>query len=541
MKDSSQTEIVVISNTSPHTDHVSQNLTRGGFDIIIIDKPDVVFTKLLLLSTTPKLFIVIGTEEPNSSQKIVGRIRSIAQFKDIPFLFIHSIEMYSYSQLIENYEEPLDFLKWPDNAELLVLRAKQLVELSATNKLYRQLQREHDKLKRKSEENKSSEMSLAAVNELASALSNQLMGIRSIVDKDDGDISYAKYEEHTNDIRQAVESMTKLLREIESLISAPLINRKPVHMAKLVNLLVHRIIPSLPNGTTLRSRIDNTLWLTKGDYNQLESAISHLVSNAIEAIGNDGVVSIGASNVRMVNSPNRKSSIPEGEYIRISVNDTGTGIVESDQERIFIPLYTTKSSNGPWRGLGLAQVRAISHRHGGYVQVKSFPGKGSQFSFLVPRSREAEKCLQSELIEARESIRAPKQLTLLIVDDEPMVLRSIQSILRREGHRSFSEVYGRSAVDFYRQYTQEIDVVILDIRLLDTTGFDVANEIFSINPDAKIVFTSGAVAAPPLFGEVSISRTTAFLRKPFISEELMRAIHEVLSPNRLSLRNLPTA
>jgi two-component system, cell cycle sensor histidine kinase and response regulator CckA len=203
------------------------------------------------------------------------------------------------------------------------------------------------------------------------------------------------------------------------------------------------------------------------------------------------------------------------------VTDTGVGMDPSLADKIFDPFFSTKGV-GKGTGLGLAIAYGIITNHGGFIEVSSRPGEGSSFSIFLPTT-------EKEITPAR---RSPQEIpvgteTILIVDDEEMILDVTKEILEKTGYKVLTARSGREAVDMYEKNPAGINMVILDIVMPEMGGEATFNRLLQINPDVRVLLASGYSVE----GEASrmIARgCRGFVQKPFLLQELSKKIREVL-------------
>jgi CheY-like chemotaxis protein len=250
------------------------------------------------------------------------------------------------------------------------------------------------------------------------------------------------------------------------------------------------------------------------DEGQLSQVIHNLVINAVQAMPDGGIITIGAENYR---------SIPEGQKcVRISVADTGTGIPEQHLQRIFDPYFTTKQQGS---GLGLATCYSIIKKHGGIITVESTLGKGSTFHLALPASelnRTINPALQTDLAYGAGRV--------LVMDDEEPVRETLQAMLEALGYTAECTDNGAEAVELYRKRKEEgtpFAVVILDLTIPGGIGGKEAiASLRNIEPGVKAVVASG-YSTDPVMGSYREHGFSAVLSKPFQVQEMSRVLQEL--------------
>jgi CheY-like chemotaxis protein len=213
--------------------------------------------------------------------------------------------------------------------------------------------------------------------------------------------------------------------------------------------------------------------------------------------------------------------VKPGRYVKIMVTDNGTGMDEKTKARIFEPFFTTKAL-GRGTGLGLATVYGIVKGHGGMINVYSEPGYGTTFSIYLP----APGLEEMEEMKAPEPIAKGKE-TILLVDDEEIVLDVSREILEFLGYRVYAVTNGQEAIVLYGEKRDEIDLVLLDMIMPGMSGGETFNRLCQIQPGVKVILTSG-YSINGQAKEIIDRGCRGFLQKPFHLDKLSRMLREVL-------------
>ena len=210
-----------------------------------------------------------------------------------------------------------------------------------------------------------------------------------------------------------------------------------------------------------------------------------------------------------------------GNYVLLTVSDEGIGMSEDIMERIFEPFFTTKET-GRGTGLGLASVYGIIRGHGGYIDVESKKGQGSTFSIYLPAT---EKKVRKPAKTHKEFIQGTG--TLLLVDDEEVILEVGESLLKAVGYRVFTAMNGQRAIEVYKKNRDAIDIVLLDMVMPNMGGGETYDRLKEINPNIKVVLASGYA----IDGEATkiLERgCNGFIQKPFNVSELSQKLGKIL-------------
>ena len=275
------------------------------------------------------------------------------------------------------------------------------------------------------------------------------------------------------------------------------------------------------------------IWPVDVDQGQIEQVLLNLFVNAWQAMPDGGDLYITTENITLDTGSAQKMGAKLGSYVKTSIRDTGTGMDEATIHRIFDPFFTTKAM-GKSTGLGLASVYGILKNHGGFIQVESKKNEGSVFSFFLPVSskkiaRKGEYFSDS----AEETVKGSEMI--LLVDDEEMIIKVAERILKKLGYRVMTAQNGQEAVEIYRTHRDRIDLVILDMIMPGMGGKELYNTLKKMNPEAKVLLSSGYSIDGEAM-EIMESGCNGFLQKPFSPSQLSQKIREILDP-RESLRD----
>jgi CheY-like chemotaxis protein len=263
------------------------------------------------------------------------------------------------------------------------------------------------------------------------------------------------------------------------------------------------------------------VWTVEVDRGQMNSVLLNLFVNAWQAMPVGGELFLETANVSLDASRAAPYSIQPGSYVKVSVTDTGVGMDEQTRQRIFDPFFSTREM-GRGTGLGLASAYGIIKGHGGFIDVYSEKGYGTTFSIYLPASQReavAEDRLDGEIRMGHE--------TLLVVDDEKMILDVTGAMLEGLGYQVLVARGGAEALAIYRAQQEKIALVVLDMIMPDMDGGEVLDGLKAVNPDVRVVLSSGYSlngAAKSLMDRGVCS----FLQKPFRLSELSLKIREAL-------------
>jgi PAS domain S-box-containing protein len=265
----------------------------------------------------------------------------------------------------------------------------------------------------------------------------------------------------------------------------------------------------------------------KADPLQLGQVLMNLVINARDAMPGGGKIVIETARREIHESPAASSAADPGRYAVLSVADTGVGMSPEIQERIFEPFFTTKGV-GTGTGLGLSTAYGIVRQAGGWIEVQSSRGNGSQFEVWLPLT-DVETIEPAAPQVAADAVRG--QETLLIVEDQPDVRRMSLSILKANGYRLLEAGNAEQALRLSASYSGKIDLLVTDVIMPGLNGRQLADRLVEERPGLKVLYTSGYTAdVIALHG--SLEPGMEYLPKPFGAAQLSAKVREVLASGR---------
>ncbi|KMY66899.1 hypothetical protein AAU61_13040 [Desulfocarbo indianensis] len=300
---------------------------------------------------------------------------------------------------------------------------------------------------------------------------------------------------------------------------------KPVdlnHEVEQAALILERTIPKM---IKIEMELAENLSPIYGDPNQLGLLILNLANNAADAMPQGGRLVMQTANVSLDKAYCQQHlGASPGDYVRLTISDTGQGMDRETQEKIFDPFFTTKAV-GRGSGLGLSIVYGIAQGHDGHVSCYSEPGKGSTFRIHLPAST-GEIAGQTSEVKDREAIPGGQE-TLLVVDDEEVIVEVVQETLGHFGYTVLSARSGEEALETYARRQEEISLVILDIGMPGMGGLRCLEELYKMNPGLKAIVASGYGLNGQLMTIYEMG-AKAFLSKPYHTQELLTTLRQVL-------------
>jgi PAS domain S-box-containing protein len=275
----------------------------------------------------------------------------------------------------------------------------------------------------------------------------------------------------------------------------------------------------------IHQELAGDLYAIEADAGQLEQVLMNLFVNAADAMAGGGSLIVRTSNTDHLAMKGKLYNPKPGNYVLLTVTDSGMGMDRKTMERIFEPFFTTKEM-GRGTGLGLASVYGIVKGHGGFIDVESEKGRGTTFRIYLSAT---DKPVVRNGAEPREPIRRGSE-TILLVDDEQMMLDIGRDLLQTMGYRVITARDGVEAVEIYRGRQNEIDLVLLDIVMPRMGGGQAYDCIRAMNPGVKVLLLSGY----SIDGEATqiLERgCNGYIQKPFNLEQLSRSVKSVLTGN----------
>ncbi len=366
---------------------------------------------------------------------------------------------------------------------------------------------------------------LEAIGTLAGGIAhdfnNLLMGIQGIVSLMVMDInSKHPHYERLQKIEKQIQSGAKLTSHLLGYARKGKYEVKPVDLNQLLKessetfgrarkeIIIHQELPE-------------DLFAIEADPGQIEQVLLNLFVNAADAMPGGGDLNLTTMNVTHKDMKGKLYHPKPGNYVLITVADTGIGMDKETMERIFDPFFTTKEM-GRGTGLGLASAYGIIKGHGGYVDVDSKKGQGSTFSIYLPASERR----------AHEAVKTAERLTkgtgtVLLVDDEEVIIEVGKELLETMGYRVLIAKDGEEAIAIYKKHLDDIDIVVLDMVMPNMGGGKAYDRMKEINPDIKILLSSG-FSINGEASEILARGCNGFIQKPFTMKELSKRVSKIL-------------
>jgi len=323
-------------------------------------------------------------------------------------------------------------------------------------------------------------------------------------------------EKASNLVKQLLAFSRKQVLEIR-------LNNLNIIIENMGNMLARVIGEDIKLNLSLNEDVSNV----RVDQTQMEQILLNLAVNARDAMPDGGSLTIQTQDVFLDEAYTKiHKDVKPGQYVMLSVEDTGSGIKKEVQDKIFEPFFTTKEK-GKGTGLGLSTVFGIVKQHNGSIWLYSEPDKGTTFKIYLPFAPgDAEKTkveYPSEILGGHE--------TILIVDDDDLVLGMTKELLDSIGYATLSARSGEEALRISDEREETIDLILTDVVMTGISGWDTAEEIIKKRPEMKVIFTSGYMDNPIVLQNI-IENKMPFINKPCKPLTMANTVREVLDSNK---------
>jgi len=325
-------------------------------------------------------------------------------------------------------------------------------------------------------------------------------------------------------IRKATDSAASLTRQLLAFSRRQVIHPQVIELNSIVAETEKLLGRLVDENIEFYTALEPALGRVRVDPVQMEQVILNLVLNAKDSMPQGGKLTIGTSNVDLEGEhQSRHSLIPAGQYVLLAITDTGFGMNEETQGRIFEPFYTTKEF-GKGTGLGLATVYGIVKQSGGYIWVYSEEGRGTTFKIYLPRVLSPLSTVRI-LRRSAEMIRGTE--TILIVEDAEPLRVLTRDFLMSSGYKVLEAANGEDAIRVARAYGGEIDLLLTDVVMPKLGGKPLVDQILQFRPTTRVLFMSGYPNGGILQAGI-LTEKAPFLEKPFTREILTKRVRQIL-------------
>ncbi len=400
------------------------------------------------------------------------------------------------------------------NAGRLVGSRGLLVDITESKRLQAQLQ-----------ETQKMEAIATLAGGIAHQFNNALMGIMGNIELLKMDLPEdKKITGYTKAMKESAHRMAHLTDQLLAYARGGKYNPESLSLNSSVKdtiaLLQHTLGPSVNVETDLPLDVMKI----KADSTQIEMALSAIVANSNEAMEGPGRIRISTRNMDLDQEFIKDHpGLKPGPHVCLSIEDDGTGMDEETRDRIFDPFFTTHFMG---RGLGMASVYGVIKNHDGSVIVESELGKGTVVRIYLP-AIEAKGEVKEEVVLGPTVELAMGEGTVLVIEDEEVLVEMFRQILERLGYRVLQAVTGKQAIEFTKTFDGQIDLALLDIKLPDMEGNKIYPLIMEARPDLKVIVCSGYSIGGPA-QDILDAGAEGFIQKPFSISAFADKLKEVL-------------
>lgn len=340
--------------------------------------------------------------------------------------------------------------------------------------------------------------------------------------------------ERSDEDREDLEAIASASARAASLTQQLLLfSRRQVltHQRVDLNVLVRELNPMLRRllreNLEVSSVLSDDIGLVTADPTQLHQVIMNLAVNASDAMPAGGRLTIETHDVVLdEHYTHHHPDVPPGPYVMLVVTDTGHGMDAVTVSKIFEPFFTTKSV-GQGTGFGLATTYAVVAQLGGHIRVYSEPGHGTAFKIFLPHAPANRADRHVEPAREPDEVRHHLPATILLVEDDDSVRRTIKRTLERAGYDVLEASDGEKALELAASYAEPIDVVVTDVMMPGMNGREFADAILLTHPGLGVVFMSG-YTDETVSQKGLVDATRTFLQKPFTGDQLLTAIRDLI-------------
>lgn len=293
---------------------------------------------------------------------------------------------------------------------------------------------------------------------------------------------------------------------------------EPIDLNRLVQKVMNSV--TLPKGIRLELHLDDDLLKIKGGAAQLSRVITNLIFNAKEAMQGIGALTIATDNIYLDEPLSPQQKVPRGEYVRLTISDTGAGIEKEVLDKIFDPFFTTKNTDRMrGSGLGLSIVHGIVEDHHGYIEVESQVGVSTTFKLYFPTARD----LETEIETKQDAALVRGKERVLVVDDDPVQRKVAEFVLGRMGYEVDSVASGEEALTYVEKTSP--DLLILDMVMNGIDGTETYRQVLERRPGQRAIITSGYAMSKRVEEALRLG-AGSFVSKPLTPDVLLSAVRQ---------------
>lgn len=513
--------VLYIEDQKSQRDYVKEIFKARGLEVDAFDNAEDALQAFLknhyhLVITD----IILGGEI--SGVLLINKIRRLDGVKgDTPILAITAFD--DTSRRISLYHMGItDYVTKPIIKEELLARVRNLIKNQKAIERELEFRAHYD-----SEEVVRRGLKLEALGQLTSGIAhdyNNMLGIikgytdlLKIKIKDD-----PKILNYVDQIDKANENGIKLTSKLLAFTRKQVVTSEVININKLIIEAQPMLEKLFTASIKLNMNLEESLWNVNIDSSDFENALLNLSINAKHAMVDKGKLTIITTNTKLGTSAAENNGLPAGEYIRLSIMDTGCGMDKETISKVFDPFFSTKGEGGS--GLGLSQVYGFVQRAHGSIKVESKKGKGTLFTLYFPREEGLGISNKNEQTESRDEANNLRY-DILVVDDEVALANLTSEVLQEKGHRVDTANNANEAIAALEE--KKYDVMVSDVIMPGLNGFELAEKVRNEYPDIKIIMVSGYNDQVNM-KEGAKDYYDKILEKPVSAIQLIKAIHLVL-------------
>jgi PAS domain S-box-containing protein len=331
-------------------------------------------------------------------------------------------------------------------------------------------------------------------------------------------------------VRQAADRASSLTRQLLAFSRKQVLVPEVLDLADVVAEMSTMLRRVIGEDVELVAVPREGLGMVRADRGQMAQAILNLALNARDAMPHGGRLTLAAQDADVpAEEADGRPGLRPGRYVTLAVSDTGVGIGSDVLPRIFEPFFTTKEP-GKGTGLGLSMVYGFVKQSGGYIDVDSETGRGTTFRLLLPRLPDdtARPARTAQAPAAAPPVQEAASETILLVEDEDGLREMISELLREAGYRVLEASTAERALALADAHREPIDLLLTDVVMPGQSGTQLAEALHGLRPATRVLFMSGYIDDGSARGTI-VSEQSAFIQKPFLAEDLLREIRQVLS------------
>ena len=358
-------------------------------------------------------------------------------------------------------------------------------------------------------------------HDLNNVLAPMMMAVQFIKDNSEDDGIRACFQTLETCSRRGADIIRQVLMFARG-VEGERILLNPKHLIQEMQRIANE---TFPRSIEINTRIARQPCILLGDVTQIQQVLMNLCVNARDAMPQGGMLTIGLEKKELDEAGAKfHPKAKPGNYVVISVKDTGTGIPPELVDKIFDPFFTTKPL-GQGTGLGLPTVLGIAENHGGFVHLETQPGTGTTFFVHIPAA--PGDALGGENAAGGVDAGKGNGELILVVDDEPSVRKLTSAILGRNGYRTLTAAEGREGIKIYEQNRQNVRLVVSDLMMPQMDGPSMLRGLRELNPDLRSIIITG-LGEENRIAEARAAGADMILNKPFAADQLLMSVKQLI-------------